>query len=107
MSKDKVQASFTRILERFKEREDAVLNHKYLETLIDSLPDLIWFKDARGSHLKINKSFCQAVNKSKDQIEGRGHYYIWDIEPDEYAQGEYICLESEEIVLNKKETLSV
>lgn len=103
-SEDRVHASFSGILRRLKEREDALLNRKYVDTLIDSLPDLIWFKDARGAHLKVNSSFCRTVNKTKEQIDGRGHYYIWDIEPDEYAQGEYICLESEEIVLNKKET---
>ncbi len=103
-TKEKVRSSFARIMRRFKEREDAVLVQQYLDALIDSLPDLIWFKDARGAHLKVNAGFCKAVNKTKDQIEGRGHYYIWDLEPDEYAQGEYICLESEEIVLDKKET---
>jgi len=101
---DRVQASFSGMLRRLKEREDALLTGKYLDTLIDNLPDLIWFKDARGSHLKVNRSFCRTVNKTREQVEGRGHYYIWDIEPDEYAQGEYICLESEEIVLEKKET---
>lgn len=100
----KVRSSFIRILKRLKEQEDSALTQKYLDTLIDSLPDLIWFKDAQGSHLKVNNSFCRAVNKTKDQIKDRGHYYIWDLEPDEYAQGEYICLESEETVLNKKET---
>jgi len=101
---NQVQLSFIKLLKQLKEQEDAILNQKYLDTLIDSLPDLIWFKDARGSHLKVNNSFCRAVNKTKSQIENRGHYYIWDLEPDEYAKGEYICLESEEIVLNKKET---
>lgn len=100
---DKIRTSFTAILRHFKEKEDSVLTQKYLDTMIDSLPDLIWFKDAKGAHLKVNNSFCRVVNKSRDKIEGRGHYYIWDIEPDEYAQGEYVCLESEEIVLNKKE----
>ena len=103
-SGEKIKSSFNGMLVRIKEREDALLNLKYLDTLIDILPDLIWFKDARGSHLKVNRSFCKAVNKTREQIEGRGHYYIWDLDPDEYAQGEYICLESEEIVLNKKET---
>jgi c-di-GMP phosphodiesterase Gmr len=101
---DKVRSSFSEILTRLKAQEDAALTQRYLDTLIDSLPDLIWFKDAIGTHLKVNNSFCRAVNKTKAQIEGRGHYYIWDLEPDEYAQGEYICLESEEIVLDKKET---
>ncbi len=104
LAEDKVLPSFSGILQRIKAREDAALNQKYLDTLIDSLPDLIWFKDARGAHLKVNDEFCQTVNKTKAQIEGRGHYYIWDIEPDEYARGEFICLESEEEVLDKKET---
>nr|WP_321467715.1 diguanylate cyclase [uncultured Desulfobulbus sp.] len=103
-AEDKLRTSFARILRQFKEREEAILGQKYLDTLIDSLPELIWFKDARGAHLKVNDSFCRTVKKTKDQVQGRGHYYIWDLEPDEYAQGEYICLESEEIVLNKKET---
>ena len=103
-AEDKLRASFAGILRHLKEREEAILGQKYLDTLIDSLPELIWFKDARGAHLKVNDSFCRTVNKTKAQIEGRGHYYIWDLEPDEYAQGEYICLESEETVLNKKET---
>jgi PAS domain S-box-containing protein len=104
LEKEKVHASFLEIMNGLKEKEDALLTRKYLDTLIDSLPDLVWFKDAKGSHLKVNNSFCRVVNKSKRQIEGRGHYYIWDLEPDEYAQGEYVCLESEEVVLNKKET---
>ncbi|WP_114010443.1 diguanylate cyclase domain-containing protein [Cohaesibacter intestini] len=101
---EQIQESFASLLQRIKQREEAQLNKTYLDTLIDSLPELIWFKDARGAHLKVNESFCRTVGKSKAQIEGRGHYYIWDIEPDEYADGEYICLESEEIVLEKKET---
>ncbi len=103
-SEEQVLSSFIGILQQLKDHEDSVLTQKYLDTLIDSLPDLIWFKDAKGAHLKVNNSFCRTVNKTKEQIEGRGHYYIWDLEPDEYAQGEFICLESEEIVLNKKET---
>lgn len=75
----------------------------YLDTVIDSSPDLIWFKDTRGVHLKVNQAFCEATGKTKEDIHGRGHYYIWDIPPDEYAQGEYVCLETEEFVLAKRE----
>ncbi len=72
------------------------LARTYLDTAIDSTPELIWFKDARGSHLKVNDAFCSTVEKTKQQVEGRGHYYIWDITPEEYATGEYVCLESED-----------
>lgn len=102
LDEEKIAFLFGRIAGRLKKREDAWLTDAWLETLIDSLPDLIWFKDARGAHLRVNDSFCDAVGKTKTDIRGRGHYYIWDIEPDEYARGEYVCLESEEIVLREK-----
>lgn len=102
LDEEKIAYLFGRIAARIKMIEDAWLTDVWLETLIDSLPDLIWFKDARGAHLRVNDSFCDAVGKTKADIRGRGHYYIWDIKPDEYAKGEYVCLESEEIVLREK-----
>ncbi len=76
----------------------------YLDTLINSVPHMVWFKDKEGAHMKVNDFFCKVVNKTKEQIRGRGHYYIWDIEPEEYAKGEYICMESEYEVMEKGET---
>lgn len=73
-------------------------------TAIDSIPDLVWFKDEVGSHLIVNDGFCRAVAKSKEQIYKRGHYYIWDIPKEEYEQGEYVCLESEDIVMEARQT---
>ncbi len=91
-------------LNRARDYRDKELTEIQLETLIDSVPDLIWFKDNIGSHIKVNNSFCNTVNKTKDQIKYRGHYYIWDIDMDEYAQGEYVCMETEEIVIEKQGT---
>lgn len=73
-------------------------------TLIDSLPDLIWFKDRVGAHLIVNNGFCGAVEKTKEQIYKKGHYYIWDIPKEEYEQGDYVCLESEDIVMAARKT---
>ncbi|MDE6592529.1 MAG: diguanylate cyclase [Oscillospiraceae bacterium] len=75
------------------------------ETAIDSIPDLVWFKDVKGSHLKVNDGFCKAVEKTKEQIYKKGHYYIWDIPKEEYEQGDYVCLESEEIVMDARKTI--
>lgn len=74
------------------------------ETAFDSLPEMTWFKDVRGSHLAVNKKFCEIVGKDKSQIYKRGHYYIWDITPEEYAEGEYVCMESEEVVMDARKT---
>lgn len=93
---------FKRLLETMKTRRDYRFTQTCLDTAIDSIPDLVWFKDVRGSHEKVNEAFCQAVGKTKQQVQGRGHYYIWDLSPEDYASGEYVCLETEEEVIRRK-----
>ncbi len=74
------------------------------ETAINSIPDLVWFKNSIGEHLIVNDSFCKAVEKTKEQIFKKGHYYIWDISESEYAQGDFVCLESEQTVIEERKT---
>jgi diguanylate cyclase (GGDEF)-like protein/PAS domain S-box-containing protein len=103
--------SLTQIVFRFKQWQqhdkmvkDQWLSSQYLDVLINSVPHLIWYKDKHGAHLKVNDSFCKAVNKTREQIQGRGHLYIWDLDPEEYASGEFICMESEDEVMEKRQT---
>ena len=51
----------------------------------------------------MNEAFCRLVGKSREVVEGRGHYFIWDLEPEEYAQGEFICMETDQIVMDSGE----
>lgn len=104
LTDNEISFHFSKWLKTCKMRKDFWLCQNYLNTTINSVPHLIWYKDKNGVHIKVNDSFCKAVNKTMEQIEGRGHYYIWDIEPDEYAKGEFICMESEFEVMSKKET---
>ena len=39
------------------------------------------------------------MGKTKKQVEGQGHAYIWDVEQDDPA-----CIESERVVMTKRET---
>ena len=71
----------------------------YLEATINNIPNLIWYKDKDGVHEKVNDSFCRTVNKSKQQVEGQRHAYIWDVEQDDPA-----CIESEHQVMSKRHT---
>ena len=99
-----MQFRFRKWQETYKMSKDFWQNRNYLDSVINSVPHLIWFKDKEGAHMKVNDYFCKAVNKTMEQIEGRGHYYIWDIDPEEYAKGEFICMESEYEVMDKRET---
>ena len=94
-----VQFFFGRLQKGLKERKDEWLCRNYWETTINMLPDMIWYKDKIGAHLEVNDAFCQAVGKTKEDIRGRGHYYIWGLTPDEYAKGEYVCMETETEVM--------
>lgn len=87
------------LLRQLYAMDDALMNAEMLDSLINSLPELIWFKDRDGRHMLVNDKFCSVVGKTKKQIHGRGHYYIWDITPEDYARGEYVCMESEKEVM--------
>lgn len=93
---------YTKYLTKVIAEEELLYHKNILDTLINSIPDLVWIKNIDGAHLKVNDSFCKAVGKSKDDIEGKDHYSIWDISKDEYDKGQYVCLESEEEVICKK-----
>lgn len=99
-----LKANFKRLMDNMKFRADSRKSEICFNTAIDSIPDLVWFKDSRGAHLIVNNSFCKAVEKTKSQIYKKGHYYIWDIPKSEYDQGDYVCLESEDIVMEARKT---
>ena len=73
-------------------------NH-FLEAGIGGSPNIVWFKDKDGVHVKVNDSFCETVGKTKEQVEGKRHAYIWDVEEDDPA-----FTESERIVMETGKT---
>ncbi len=83
---------------RMRDILDFELASNQLNLLIDSVPYLVWFKDVSGEHTKVNEYFCNVVGKTKEQVIGQQHSYIWDISDEEYAKGDYNCLDSDEIV---------
>ncbi|MDE5596941.1 MAG: PAS domain S-box protein, partial [Lachnospiraceae bacterium] len=99
MTDEEIRFRFLRWQQTYKMGVDYWQTSQYLESTINHIPNLIWYKDKDGIHEKVNDSFCKTVNKTKEQVEGRGHAYIWDVEADDPA-----CIESENEVMTKKET---
>lgn len=100
LSETELKFRFLRWQQAYKTRKDYWQSAQFLEATINNIPNLIWYKDKNGIHEKVNDSFCTTVNKTKEQVEGRGHAYIWDVEYDDPA-----CIESERMVMETKETL--
>ena len=71
----------------------------YLDTFIDAQPELIWFKDLDGIHVKVNDYFCKVVGKERSNVEGFGHAHIWGLSEEEYEKSDLACKKSDERVL--------
>ncbi len=95
MNNSELEYRFSQFMYGIKLRLDLWQAENFLESSIDSTPSLVWFKNRAGIHEKVNKSFCDTVNKTKEQVQGRGHAYIWDVEHDDPA-----CVESDNLVMD-------
>lgn len=99
MTEEEARFRFRRWQQSYKMQIDFWQTRQYLESTIDSMPNLVWYKDKNGIHEKVNDSFCKTVGKTKEQVQGQGHAYIWDVEQDDPA-----CIESERIVMEQRKT---
>jgi len=100
LSEKELEFRFRRWQDNIKMLADFWQTSQYLEATINGIPNLIWYKDKDGVHEKVNDSFCRTVNKTKDDVQGKRHAYIWDVEEDDPA-----CIESENRVMSEEITL--
>lgn len=94
-----------KILENIKLEEDLFYTNTCLNTAIDSIPDMFWIKSIDGIHTLLNKEFCNVVGKTKEDVTGKDHYYIWDVSKDDPNSGADICKKTEDDVIAKGHTL--
>lgn len=65
LSENEILFRMEKIVDGVKLKKDKNLAENYLNTLINSIPDMVWFKDNRGIHLKVNDAFCNIIGKSR------------------------------------------
>ncbi len=99
MGQEEARFRFSRWQQGHKQKMDFWETRQFLNTTIDSVPNLIWYKTWDGIHEKVNDSFCRTVGKTREQVQGQGHAYIWDVEEDDPA-----CIESEAEVMRTRQT---
>lgn len=76
------------IKEDITERRAAEMEKKrqtgLITSLLDSIPDIIFFKDTEGIYLGCNPPFTELVGRSKDEIIGKSDYDLFDKETADY-----------------------
>lgn len=103
MPDEYIKFEFNQAMRLMLMRYDSWLYKNWLISLIDSLPDLVWFKDKAGLHWLVNNKFENTVHKTREMCHGKGHNYIWDVPPEDGGKSEFKCLESEREVMAKQE----
>ena len=86
--------------ERIWRRYQAWLIHNWWQTTMNMVPDLAWYKNLGGLHLEVNGALARTVGKTVEDCRGQRHGYIWGLKPEEYEEGERVCLESDKKVVD-------
>lgn len=70
--------SFVNIHER-KEKENKIIEQNYLlETLIETFPVPVFYKDMKGKYIGVNSAFLEFHKLTKKEVIGKGVYEIFD-----------------------------
>ncbi len=68
------------ITERKLAEEERIRQTGLITSLLDSIPDIIFFKDTEGIYLGCNPPFAEFVGKTKNEIIGSSDYDLFDKE---------------------------
>ena len=77
LQREKIYASVIDITLRKKVEEEKTKQAGLIVSLIDSIPDIIFFKDIDGVYLGCNPRFAEFVGKSKEDIVGKNDYDLF------------------------------
>lgn len=107
-----IDASIKTALILFNDRRQADVNQmKYkklnheLESILDHLPALVFYKDKKNNFIRVNKYIAQSFNKNKSDVEGVSVYDIYPKEEaDKYYQDDLEVINSGVAKINIEET---
>jgi len=92
------------ISDRKKIEKELSNNHELLESLLDNIPDRIYFKDKESRFVKVNKAKAKKANSNPEEMIGKTEF---DFFPKEYAErsiaDEKKVMETKKPLINKIE----
>lgn len=96
----------TRFMTELPQPDADSIDRFLLESMIDGLPDPIFFKDREGRFVKVNRAFAETVGVEPEDCLGKTYADLWGTELAAEAQAdEERILETGQPMVNKEEKL--
>lgn len=89
---------FRRWQQIYKQGKDLWQAEQFLDSSINSTPQMIWYKDRDGVYKKVNSSFCEVAGKASEDIVGHDYAHTWDAAA---------CVQSDREVMRLRKTCVV
>ena len=88
-----------------KDKNERELDQYLFKTLMDNLPDVIYFKDLESRFIKVNDGFIKKIGfSSRDEILGKNDFDIFDFEHAKDARNdELFIIKTGQSIVNKVE----
>ncbi len=93
----------SRLLEEISARDWGNFLMGCLDTFMNSMRDMVWFKNLGGIHTKVNDYFCEFVGKSREEVEGSAHEDIWGAPESGDTEG---CQETDQAAIDADQTVT-
>jgi len=90
------------ITERKQMEEALAKQHDELQTIFDTVPASIFYKDTKNRFLRVNKSFINMMNLSREELEGKS---LFDLYPKE--QAEAFWKDDKEVITSGKQKINI
>lgn len=98
-----VLAVFTDITERLLAEQALQTSELHLRTLVDTIPDLIWLKDANGVYLSCNPAFERFFGATEAAIKGKtDHDFVHAALADAFRAHDQAAMAAERPLVNEE-----
>ncbi|MCB2211144.1 PAS domain S-box protein [bacterium] len=100
----RINGTYLDITER-KNAEEALANREmHLRALLNTIPDLVWVKDAEGRYLSCNRKFERLSGLADKEIHGKTDYDIFDREQaDAFRKRDLAVVEARKPLKNEEQ----
>ncbi len=78
---------FSNITERKRAEEEVKKSYKFLETIIDNIPDTVTIRDSQHHFVLVNQAYCNIAGHTKDEVIGKTAHWEKDREVFQTGKG--------------------